>query len=121
MDNPPNKSADEGRNPEQVRTLFDGVISEVNTTHFVLGTGGARFFFPPGAPLTQLKVGDSVTVKAVRAGSKYVAEAVTLNSRPNPICSICRKAILAGVGRLRRGLTSVHIDCEKGQLRRQSK
>jgi hypothetical protein len=30
------------RDSERARTLFSGVISEVNTTHFVLGTGGAH-------------------------------------------------------------------------------
>jgi hypothetical protein len=35
--------------------------------------------------------------------------------RPNPICSVCRKAILPGAGRTRRGLTSTHIECDKRQ------
>lgn len=37
--------------------------------------------------------------------------------RPNPICSVCHRPILPGVGRMRRGLTSTHIECEKRQAR----
>jgi hypothetical protein len=33
--------------------------------------------------------------------------------RPNPICSVCRRPILPGAGRTRRGLTSTHVECEK--------
>jgi len=33
--------------------------------------------------------------------------------RPNPICTVCRKPILPGAGRTRRGLTSTHVECEK--------
>jgi len=33
--------------------------------------------------------------------------------RPNPTCPVCRKSILPGVGRIRRGLTSTHAECEK--------
>jgi hypothetical protein len=33
--------------------------------------------------------------------------------RPNPTCPVCRKPILPGVGRIRRGLTSTHAECEK--------
>lgn len=73
----PNGSADQNKSPEPARTLFAGLVSKVNETYFVLGTGGARFFFPPRAPVIRVKVGDRVTVKAARRGAKYVAESVT--------------------------------------------
>jgi hypothetical protein len=41
--------------------------------------------------------------------------------RPNSICSISRKEILGGVGRLRRGLTSVHLGCQDSQPNHQPK
>jgi hypothetical protein len=79
MDHLPSGSANKKRASEGSQTLFAGVVSKVNETYFVLGTGGARFFFPR-APLIRLRVGDRVTVKAVRLGAKYVAEAVTRDS-----------------------------------------
>ena len=33
--------------------------------------------------------------------------------KPNPICIVCWKSILPGAPRYRRGLTSVHADCDK--------
>lgn len=33
--------------------------------------------------------------------------------KPNPICGVCLKVILPGEGRMRRGLVSVHAECEK--------
>lgn len=33
--------------------------------------------------------------------------------RRNPTCPVCHKPILPGVGRIRRGLTSTHAECEK--------
>ena len=41
--------------------------------------------------------------------------------RPNPICAVCGKPILTGAPRYRRGLTSVHEECEEGKKRSQSK
>jgi hypothetical protein len=32
--------------------------------------------------------------------------------KPNPICALCGKRILTTVPRYRRGLTSVHVECE---------
>ena len=33
--------------------------------------------------------------------------------RPNPICTVCRKLILPGAGRIRSGLSAIHAECEK--------
>ena len=60
-------------------TILGGRVSEVHVSHFVLGTGGARFFFWDGVPRPTLRVNDNVTVKAVRVGSRYFVETVTLN------------------------------------------
>ena len=32
--------------------------------------------------------------------------------KPNPICALCKKPIFPTVPRYRRGLTSVHVECE---------
>jgi len=32
--------------------------------------------------------------------------------KPNPICALCEKPILPAGARYRRGLTSVHVECE---------
>jgi hypothetical protein len=66
---------------EGPRTIFGGRVSEVHTSHFVLGTGGARFFFADGVPRPRLNVADNVTVKAVRIGSKYFAETIALDRK----------------------------------------
>jgi len=67
--------------PEGSRTVFSGTVSEVHESHFVLGTGGARFFFVEGVPRPRLNVADNVTVKAVRIGSKYFAETIALDRK----------------------------------------
>ena len=41
--------------------------------------------------------------------------------RPNPICAVCNKPILPGAPRYRRGLASVHEECEEGKKRSQPK
>ena len=41
--------------------------------------------------------------------------------RPNPTCRLCEKAILPGVPRYRRGVTSVHVECEEGKEESQPK
>ena len=69
------------RSQEGPRIILGGRVSEVNTSHFVLGTGGARFFFAEGVPRPRLAVADHVTVKAVRVGSKYFVETVTLSPK----------------------------------------
>jgi hypothetical protein len=66
---------------ERSRTIFSGTVSEVHESHFVLGTGGARFFFDEGVPCPRLNVADNVTVKAVRIGSKYFAETITFDGK----------------------------------------
>ena len=34
-------------------------------------------------------------------------------NKPNPICIVCGKSILPGMPRYRRGLASLHAECEK--------
>jgi hypothetical protein len=41
--------------------------------------------------------------------------------RPNAICAVCGKSILPGAPRYRRGLTSVHVECEEGKKETRSK
>jgi hypothetical protein len=41
--------------------------------------------------------------------------------RPNPICAVCGKPIPPGAPRYRRGLASVHEECEEGEKRSQPK
>jgi hypothetical protein len=42
-------------------------------------------------------------------GSKTAA----MPKKPDPICTVCGKPILPGVGRYRRGLESTHASCER--------
>ena len=40
--------------------------------------------------------------------------------KPNPICIVCGKSVLPGVPRYRRGLASLHADCEKDKKQPQA-
>ena len=40
--------------------------------------------------------------------------------KPNPICIVCGKSVLPGVPRYRRGLPSLHADCEKDKKQPQA-
>ena len=40
--------------------------------------------------------------------------------KPNPICIVCGKSVLPGVPRYRRGLASLHADCDKDKKQPQA-
>jgi hypothetical protein len=39
--------------------------------------------------------------------------ASAMADKPNPICIVCGRSILPGMPRYRRGLASLHAECEK--------
>jgi hypothetical protein len=58
--------------------------------------------------------GDTIREQMASTGKDHT-------DRPNPICAVCGKSILPGAPRYRRGLASVHEECEERRKRSQSK
>jgi hypothetical protein len=61
------------------RVVISGTIDQIHPTHIVLGTHGARLFFPEGASASDFKIraGDRVTMTVVRVGARYIVEKVS--------------------------------------------
>lgn len=56
--------------------MIAGTIKELHPTHLILGSNGARLFFPPDTSGWEFmfQLGQEVTLTIARLGSRYIIE-----------------------------------------------